>query len=140
MSVALTPWTLSLAAAACLFAVTAVVLMTRIRSKGRLVDAFLGASLVIFLAVLFVGTLETAAVASVDAVPVEATVLPAGESEGTCASLEPGDQSSEATEALGKPDRVEPASHLRGPGAEIWHYDASRCAVHVFEGKIEFID
>lgn len=141
MNVAPDPWTISLAAAAFLFALSALVLLARIRSTGRWLDAVIGVCLMLFLGVLLVGSREIRAAASaVETAPVQAAAVPAPTSEGTCASLEPGDEAARAKAMLGKPDRVDSASQLRGPGAEIWRYDASRCAVHVFEGKIEFIE
>jgi signal transduction histidine kinase len=141
MNIPLDPWTLSLAAAAFLFALFALVLVARIRSTGRVVDALLGVCLILFLAVLFVGSRETTpAAAAIEGAPVQAAAVPVSRSDGTCASLEPGREAARAKAMLGTPDRVESASHLRGPGAEIWRYDASRCAVHVFEGTIEFIE
>lgn len=141
MNVAINPWTLSLAGAFVLFAVSAVILFARIRSTGRVVDSLVGVAVALFLAVLFAGSREaTPAGAAVESGSVQAAAVPAPRSTGTCASLAAGGDAARAKAALGKPDRVESASHLRGPGAEIWRYEASRCAVHVFEGQIEFIE
>lgn len=140
MSIAFNAWTVALLAAAALSAILAIVSLARVRARGWTVDALLGACVVIFLAVLFAGTREGGAAPRVaDVPPVEAAALPRSTSSGTCSSLEVGDAASRAKDTLGKPDRVEPAAQIRGPGAEIWRYEG-RCAVHVFEGKIEFIE
>lgn len=138
MKIALDAWTIALLAAALLFAVAAVVTLARVRARGWVADALLGASLVLFLGVLFAGTREDAP-AAVEPAAVEAAALPRPTASGSCSSLDVGDAASRAKEALGKPDRVESAAQIRGPGAEIWRYDG-RCAVHVFEGTIEFIE
>jgi hypothetical protein len=141
MTIAFGVWSIVLTAAVVLFLLCASVLLVRIRARGYAIDALVGASLITFLAVLFAGTLETTpAAAAIDPASSQEAAVISSHSSGTCASLQQGGESSRAKALLGPPDLVEPASHLRGPGAEIWRYEASRCAVHIFEGKIEFIE
>ena len=38
---------------------------------------------------------------------------------------------------LGKPDEIRPNDEVRGPGATLWIYRDSRCAVALFDGRVE---
>lgn len=140
MSIPITPWTIALAGTALLFAILALVMVARVRKAGFAADAVVAVGLTLFLGVLFLSTRDTAAAAAPAAAPVQASVIAASASKGTCSSLEPGDKAEKAKTILGKPDEVVSASHVRGPGAEVWRYAGSRCAVHVYDGKIEFIE
>lgn len=139
MSIPVTPWTIALAGTALLFAILAMVMVARVRKAGYLADAIVAAGLVLFLAVLFLATRDAAVAAAPATAPLQASLAPSP-SRGTCSSLEPGDEAEKAREVLGKPDEVTSASHVRGPGAEVWRYDGSRCSVHVYDGRIEFIE
>lgn len=61
-------------------------------------------------------------------------------SHGSCSSLETGMAADVAEGKLGKPDEIRSDEETRGPGAKIWIYRDSRCAVHIFDDKVEFID
>ena len=41
---------------------------------------------------------------------------------------------------LGKPDEVQSAEAVRGPGAERWSYARSRCLVHLANGVVEAVE
>jgi hypothetical protein len=63
-----------------------------------------------------------------------------GVTHGSCASVEPGMTAAELTAKVGAPDEKRPNEEARGPGAAIWIYRDSRCAVHLFDGKVEALD
>jgi hypothetical protein len=63
-----------------------------------------------------------------------------GATHGSCASVEPGMTADELTAKVGAPDEKRPNDEARGPGAAIWIYRDSRCAVHLFDGKVEALD
>ncbi|HEX7152084.1 MAG TPA: hypothetical protein VF618_11410 [Thermoanaerobaculia bacterium] len=84
------------------------------------------------------------------AAPVMATAKPATETidasmtgktpKASCASLKVGMTSAEVRDKMGDPDEVVAEDETRGPGAEMMIYRNSRCAVHVFNSKVDFID
>lgn len=58
----------------------------------------------------------------------------------SCSSIEAG-MSDDVTQAkMGKPDEIRSDEETRGPGAKIWIYRDSRCAVHMLDDRVEFID
>jgi hypothetical protein len=59
---------------------------------------------------------------------------------GSCATVEPGMTSDELAAKVGTPDEKRPNEEARGPGAVIWIYRDSRCAVHLFDNKVEAVD
>jgi len=59
--------------------------------------------------------------------------------KGSCASLRNGMRSSEIRSKVGDPDQVIAEDDVRGPGAEVWIYK-DRCAAHVFQSKLEFVE
>jgi hypothetical protein len=59
--------------------------------------------------------------------------------KGSCASLTNGMRSTQIRAKLGEPDQVIPEGDVRGPGAEVWVYK-DRCAAHVFENALEFVE
>ncbi|MGN6184949.1 MAG: hypothetical protein ACTHQM_14990 [Thermoanaerobaculia bacterium] len=61
-------------------------------------------------------------------------------SRGSCATLDTGMTVDQVKKRMGYPDRMTPDEETRGPGAVTLHYDGSRCSVHVFDGKVEFVD
>lgn len=58
----------------------------------------------------------------------------------SCSSIEEGISADVTWTKLGKPDEVRPDEETRGPGAKIWIYRQSRCAVHMLDDQVEFID
>ena len=59
---------------------------------------------------------------------------------GSCSLLTNDMASAEVQTRLGKPDEIRKNEEVRGPGATIWIYKDSRCAVHLFDEKVEFIE
>jgi hypothetical protein len=60
--------------------------------------------------------------------------------KASCASLKVGMTAREVRDKMGDPDEVRREDETRGPGAEMLIDRGSRCAVHVFANKVEFID
>ena len=58
----------------------------------------------------------------------------------SCSLITDDMSASEVESKLGKPDETRMNEEVRGPGATIWIYRDSRCAIHIFDGKVEFIE
>jgi hypothetical protein len=71
---------------------------------------------------------------------VQASMIPAKTTAGTCSSITNDLAAAEVKRLLGEPDEKRSHAETRGPGAEIWIYQASRCAVHIFDDRVEFIE
>jgi hypothetical protein len=61
-------------------------------------------------------------------------------SQGSCAIIDVGMAESEVTKRLGPPDQRIADEEMRGPGAAVLLYKGSRCAVKVFDGRVEVIE
>lgn len=59
---------------------------------------------------------------------------------GSCAEVADGMTGDEVLKRLGEPDEVRGDEEARGPGAKILIYRGSRCAVHVFDDRVEFTE
>lgn len=70
----------------------------------------------------------------------QASAMSGGVTHGSCASVEPGMTAETLAAKVGQPDEKRPNDEARGPGATIWIYRDSRCAVHLFDGKVEVLD
>lgn len=71
---------------------------------------------------------------------INAASVNATPSRGSCASVEPGMSKEQVTSRLGEPDETRSDEETRGPGAAMLIYNGSKCVVHVFDGKVEFVD
>jgi hypothetical protein len=72
---------------------------------------------------------------------VRASALPgAAATTGSCASVATSMSESEVTSRLGKPDERRANEETRGPGSTILIYRASRCTVHLYDGKVDFVE
>ena len=69
----------------------------------------------------------------------EAAVV-AKAARASCSSIDEGMGFDVVEDKLGKPDEVRSDEETRGPGAKIWIYRNSRCAVHMLDDQVEFID
>jgi hypothetical protein len=58
----------------------------------------------------------------------------------SCASLEAGMTLDAVKKHLGAPDETRADEETRGPGATMLIYRNSRCAVHLLDDRVEFID
>jgi hypothetical protein len=84
--------------------------------------------------------IDFAALGKRDTPVVTASLAPAKKPQGSCATLDAGMTRAEVEARLGAPDEVVADEEIRGPGAVQLVYRASRCSVHIFEGRVEFID
>jgi hypothetical protein len=57
----------------------------------------------------------------------------------TCAAVQVGMAGTEVKSKLGEP-KVLNEEDTRGPGAKLWFFKKSRCAVHMLDDTVEFID
>jgi len=71
-------------------------------------------------------------VAAADQGGVAGSGCPASASEGTKASSVRSD--------MGEPTRVVKEDDTRGPGAEAWVYEQSRCVVHTLNDQVDSVD
>jgi len=99
--------------------------------------AAIGASIVFALTVAFA---MTAATAEKETTTDEGAAKGASASRGTCASLEVGMKARDVKRIMGEPDEIRSEEDVRGPEAQAWVYQASRCSVHVLAGRVDFID
>lgn len=72
--------------------------------------------------------------------PKVAAASMTGKTHGSCSSVDVGMTAAEVKSRLGEPDETRSDEETRGPSASKWIYRDSRCVVHVFEEKVEFID
>ncbi len=64
----------------------------------------------------------------------------ASRTSASCSVIDTGMTSADVQSRLGKADQVRSDEEIRGPRAEAWIYRDSRCVVHLFDGKVEFIE
>lgn len=58
----------------------------------------------------------------------------------SCASIAAGMTSAEVESKIGKPDRKVSEEETRGPGAQVFVYENSRCAVHLLDERVESVE
>ena len=68
-----------------------------------------------------------------------AAVTPAA-SHASCAAVKPDLTAAQLESVLGKPDEIRPNDDVRGPGATLWIYRDARCAVAVFDDRVELTE
>lgn len=109
--------------------------------KGlRTVDRNLLVSTVAFLA-MWLGALDvTGAWGPKSPAAVTEAGMAAAKPGASCATIAVGMRDAEVQTKMGRPDEVRADEETRGPGAETWVYRGARCAVHLFERKVEFVD
>lgn len=54
----------------------------------------------------------------------------------SCVSVKTGQSEKKVRELLGEPDEIRTEAEVRGPGADVWIYRDSRCAVHYLLGNV----
>jgi hypothetical protein len=99
--------------------------------------ALLGSSIVLVVASLVL--VDVAALWRGDDGSVQASVTETSQ-RGSCARVDTGMTASEVQAKMGRPDQTITDEETRGPGASILIYKGSRCAVHLFEGRVEFVE
>jgi hypothetical protein len=70
----------------------------------------------------------------------EASLATAESPAASCATIERDMPAAKVQQRLGAPDEKRSDEETRGPGAAIWIYRDSRCAVHVFDDNVDFIE
>jgi hypothetical protein len=70
----------------------------------------------------------------------EAAAVAAKTSHASCAAVQPGMSAAQLEARLGKPDEIRPNEEVRGPGATLWVYRDSRCAIALFDGVVELTE
>jgi hypothetical protein len=60
--------------------------------------------------------------------------------QASCATIAEGMSVNEVKSRMGEADETRNDEETRGPGASILIYRASRCAVHLLDGKVELIE
>lgn len=64
----------------------------------------------------------------------------ASRTHGSCASVQVGDNASSVAKKLGNPDEKLNDESVRGPGATTWVYRDTRCAVHIIDNEVDFVE
>ncbi len=124
-----------------LFALISIVSRSPLPKSGmRSSERNLLASTILFAALWLVGFDARSLLRSLPSRPrAEASVL-ARQGSGSCATLARDMSAAQVQKRLGEPDEKKSDEETRGPGATIWIYRDSRCAVHLFDNKVEFIE
>ena len=59
---------------------------------------------------------------------------------GSCAAVQVDDTASSVAKKLGPPDEKLNDESNRGPGAVTWVYRDTRCAVHIIDNVVDFVE
>ena len=94
----------------------------------------------VILAAGFAATLDTSSLWQRDTATSAASVAAANAPLASCATVAAGMTTAEVTAKLGQADETRSDEETRGPGTSILVYRGSRCAVHLFDGRVEFVD
>lgn len=71
---------------------------------------------------------------------VQASLAGGSHSHGSCAAIGRKQTAGDVETKLGKPDEKLNDEAVRGPGATTWVYRDTRCAVHVIDGEVDFVE
>ena len=63
-----------------------------------------------------------------------------GSHHGSCDTVHPGDGESTVKQKLGNPDHIRGEEDTRGPAAEVWIYEDTRCAVHLYGDRVDSVE
>ena len=129
-------WQLAAAGAAAaqwiLVALVSVVAPVRMRKILAISTfAFAGAWLYAFNVSSITGTKSDAA---------QAAMVQGQHHNGSCASIRNGMSTYEVRMKLGSPDETRSDDIIRGPGSTTLIYRDIRCAVHLFDDKVDLVD
>jgi hypothetical protein len=94
----------------------------------------------VFIAMWLVAFDGRALVGWKSAAATQASAVTSRATRGSCSMITNEMTGAEVESRLGKPDELRKNEEVRGPGAAIWIYRDSRCAVHLFDDKVEFIE
>jgi hypothetical protein len=70
----------------------------------------------------------------------QASTMGEARSQGSCASIRNAMSGTEVRKKLGVPDEVRNDDKVRGPGSTVLIYKDLRCAVHLFDERVELVD
>jgi hypothetical protein len=59
---------------------------------------------------------------------------------GSCAGVQPHDTAASVAKKIGKPDQKINDESVRGPNAVTWVYRDTRCAVHIIDNEVDFVE
>ena len=97
-------------------------------------------SSILFLALWLVGFDVRSMIRAFPSTPKAEAAMVSRPSKGSCAQVARDMTSAQVQKRLGEPYEKRGDEETRGPGATIWIYRDSRCAVHLFDDKVEFIE
>ena len=98
-------------------------------------------STIVFVALWLVAFDARSLLRSVSATPkAQASIIESSSSSSSCATIKRDMTAAQVQRRLGSPDERKNDDETRGPGATIWLYRDSRCAVHLFDDKVEFTE
>ena len=125
-----------------LFALISLVSWASVPKRGmRGSERNLAISAIVFLALWLAGFDVRAFINAFPGTPkAEASVLSSRRSSGSCALIARGMTAAQVQKKLGEPDERKSDEETRGPDSTIWIYRDSRCAVHLFDNKVEFVE
>ncbi|HEX7191718.1 MAG TPA: hypothetical protein VF381_09115 [Thermoanaerobaculia bacterium] len=66
--------------------------------------------------------------------------MTAARTHGSCAAVQAKDSAASAAKILGQPDEKLNDEANRGPGATTWIYRDTRCAVHIIDNEVDFVE
>lgn len=70
----------------------------------------------------------------------EASAVGATTRQGTCALIQNDMTAEDVRKKIGQPDEIRNDDAIRGPGSATYVYRDLRCAVHLFDDKVELVD
>ncbi len=70
----------------------------------------------------------------------QASLTDGSHAHGSCAAIGTKQTAGDVETKLGKPDEKLNDETVRGPGATTWVYRDTRCAVHVIDGEVDFVE
>jgi hypothetical protein len=124
-----------------LFALISIVSRSPVPKRGmRNSERNLIVSTVLFASLWLAGFDARSLIHSFSATPHAEAAMVGRHSSGSCASIARDMAATQVQKRLGEPDERKSDEETRGPGATIWIYRDSRCAVHLFDNKVEFIE
>lgn len=124
------------------FALISIISWASIPKRGmRGSERMLAVSAIVFLVMWLVGFDARSFIRSFPGTPkAEASVLSSHASSGSCALIARDMTAAQVQKKLGAPDERKSDEETRGPGSTIWIYRDSRCAVHLFDDRVEFVE
>jgi hypothetical protein len=119
---------LLLGAAAAQWAVITIISIVwwRRNSRIRVTEVML-----LFSTLLFAGVWYKVAPTTV-AAPTEQTRM--------CSTIQENTSAADVKKLLGQPSNIVGEEEMRGPGAEVWTYESTRCAVHLLNDNVDYVD